>query len=134
MTSLAALTPSKGPLTLLDVLFKVLQENHCRLRPNKCNFLKELLEHLGFDLGYGWWAPSEKNTAPLAHVHLDHNSTTQEIQSFLGVSTFYRRHVARFTWSSAPISDCTKKSDPRAWMHRSAKGSPRDCFWGVVFQ
>ena len=38
-------------------------------------FVKELLEDLGFDLVYRRWAPSENIFAPLARVHLDHNST-----------------------------------------------------------
>ena len=66
-----AQTPSKGFLTLLDVLFKIVRENHRYLCPNTCEFLKEVLEGLGFDLGYSQWAPSENNfaCAPRPQLH-----------------------------------------------------------------
>ena len=37
---------------LLRQFFIVSQENHLRNKPGKCEFMKEEIEHLGFDVGY----------------------------------------------------------------------------------
>ena len=39
---------------LLQELFRVCQENHLRIKLEKCEFMREEMEYLGFDAGYGW--------------------------------------------------------------------------------
>ena len=39
---------------LLHELFIVCQESHLQIKLEKCEFLKEEMEHLGFDVGYRW--------------------------------------------------------------------------------
>ena len=41
----------------LREFFIVCQENHLRSKLEKCEFLKEEMQYLGFDVGYGWWKP-----------------------------------------------------------------------------
>ena len=43
---------------LLRECFIVCQENHLRIKLEKCEFMKEEMEYLGFDVGYGWWKPA----------------------------------------------------------------------------
>ena len=43
---------------LLREFFIVCQENHLRIKLEKCEFMKEEMEYLGFDVGYGWWKPA----------------------------------------------------------------------------
>ena len=33
---------------------------------DKCEFIKEEMEYLGFDVGYGWWKPAASKMQPLA--------------------------------------------------------------------
>ena len=42
---------------LLREFFIVCQENHLRIKLEKREFMKEEMEYLGFDVGYGWWKP-----------------------------------------------------------------------------
>ena len=49
---------------LLRELFIVCQENHFRIKLEKCEFMKGEMEHLGFDVRYGWW----KYAAPTGHA------------------------------------------------------------------
>ena len=44
-------------LILLGEFFAVCQENHTRLKLEKCEFMQETMQYLGFDVGYGWWTP-----------------------------------------------------------------------------
>ena len=41
-------------LILLGEFFVVCKENHTRLKLEKCGFMQETLQYLGFDIGYGW--------------------------------------------------------------------------------
>ena len=34
--------------------FNVCKEDHLRIKLEKCEFMKEELEYLAFDVGYGW--------------------------------------------------------------------------------
>ena len=43
---------------LLRESFIVCQENHLRIKLEKCEFMKKEMEYLGLDLGYGWWKPA----------------------------------------------------------------------------
>ena len=38
----------------LSEFFIVCQENHLRIKVEKCEFMKKEMEYLGFDVGYGW--------------------------------------------------------------------------------
>ena len=54
--SLGTNTPEDHVL-LLREFFTVCQENHVRIKLEKCEFMKEEMEYLGFDVGYGYWKP-----------------------------------------------------------------------------
>ena len=36
----------------------------------KCEFMKEEMECLGFDLGYGWWKPAASKMQPLQDMQI----------------------------------------------------------------
>ena len=42
-------------LLLLQEFFTVCREIHLCLKREECEFMKEEMECLGFDVGYGWW-------------------------------------------------------------------------------
>ena len=39
----------------------------------------------------------------------------QDVRSFIGACNFYRRHIHNFTYSSAPLTDLIKKTNPWRW-------------------
>ena len=45
-------------LIFLGEFFAVCQENHTRLKLEKCEFMQETMHYLGLDIGYGWCTPS----------------------------------------------------------------------------
>ena len=51
-------------LILLGEFFAVCQENHTRLKLEKCEFMQETMQYLGFDIGYGWWTPRPRRQNP----------------------------------------------------------------------
>ena len=99
---------------LLREFFIVCQENHLRIKLEKCEFMKEEMEHLGFDVGYGWWKPAASKMQPLQDMQIrnDPKNGLHDVRSFVGACNFYRRHIHNFTYSSAPLTDLIKKTTP----------------------
>ena len=105
---------------LLRESFIVCQENHLRIKLEKCEFIKEEMEYLGFDVGYGWWEPAASKMQPLQDMQIrdDPKKGLHNVRSFVGACDFYRRHIHNFTYSSAPLTDLIKKSTPWRWTAR----------------
>ena len=80
----------------------------------KCEFMKEEMEYLGFDVGYGWWKPAASKMQPLQDMPIrdDPKKGLNDVRSFVGACNFYRRHIHNFTYSSAPLTDLIKKTTP----------------------
>ena len=99
---------------LLREFFIVCQENHLRIKLEKCEFMKEEMEYLGFDVGYGWWKPAASKMQPLQDMQIrdDPKRGLHDVRSFVGACNFYRRHIHNFTYSSAPLTDLIKKATP----------------------
>ena len=97
---------------LLREFFTVCQENHLRIKLEKCEFMKEEMEYLGFDVGYGWWKPAASKMQPLQDMQIrdDPKKGLHDVRSFVGACNFYRRHIHNFTYSSAPLTDLIKKT------------------------
>ena len=91
-------------ILLLQEFFTVCQENHRRIKLEKCEFMREDMEYLGFDVGYGWWKPAPSKMQPVQDMQIrdDPKKGLHDVQSFIGACNFYRRHMHNFTYSSAP--------------------------------
>ena len=59
-------------LILLGEFFAVCQENHTRLKLEKCDLMQESMQYLGFDIGYGWWTPAASKEKPLMDARVRH--------------------------------------------------------------
>ena len=110
----------KDHVLLLREFFIACQEDHIRIKLEKCEFMKEEMEYLGFDVGYGWWKPAASKMQPLQDMHIrdDPKKGLHDVRSFVGACNFYRRHIHNFTYSSASLTDLIKKSTPWGWTTR----------------
>ena len=91
----------------------------------KVEFMKEEMEYLGFDVGYGWWKPAASKMQPLQDMQIrdDPKKDLHDVRSFVGACNFYRCHIHNFTYSSAPLTDLIKKTTPWRWTARE-----EECF------
>ena len=103
----------------------VCQESHLRIKLGKCEFMKEEMEYLGFDVGYCWWRPAASKMQPLQDMQIrdDPKKGLHDVRSFVGACNFYRRHIHNFTYSPAPLTDLIKKTTPWGWTARE-----EECF------
>ena len=109
---------SDGPPILLGEFFAVCQENHTRLKLEKCQFMQNTIQYLGFNIGYGCWTPEAFNAKPLMDVkelHEDPRKGLHDVRSFIGACNFYRRHIKNFTYTKAMLTDLIKRSTTWGW-------------------
>ena len=101
-------------ILLLQEFFTVCQENHLRVKLEKCEFMREEIEYLGFDVGCGWWKPAASKMEPLQDMQIcdDRKKGLHDVGSFIGACNFYQRNIHNFTYSSAPLTDLIKKTNP----------------------
>ena len=96
----------------------VCQENHSRLKLEKCEFTQETMQYLGFDMGYGWWTPAASKAKPLMDAKVQHAHPKRglhDVHSFIGACNFYRGHIKNFTYTSAILTDLIEKSTTWRW-------------------
>ena len=65
-------------LILLGEFFAVCQENHTRLKLEKCEFMQETMQYLRFDIGYGWWTPAASKAKPLMDAKVRHETPRKD--------------------------------------------------------
>ena len=75
------------------------------------------MEYQGFDIGYGWLKPAASKMQPLQDMQIrdDPKKGLHDVRNFIGAGKFYRRHIRNFTYSSAPLTDLRKKTNPWRW-------------------
>ena len=110
---------------LLSKPFIVCQENHLRIKLKKSEFMKEEMEYLCFDVGYGCRKPAASKMQPLQDMQIrnDPKKGLHDVRSFVGACNFYRRHIHNITYSSAPLTDLIKNTTPWRWTARE-----QECF------
>ena len=89
-------------LILLGEFFAVCQENHTRLKLEKCEFMQETMQYLGLHVGYGWWTRAASKAKPLMDAKVRHEDPKKGLHDFdfIEACNFYRRHIKKFTYTT----------------------------------
>ena len=78
-------------LILFAYFFAVCGEKNTRLKLEKCEFVQESMQYLGFHIGYGWWTPAASKAKPLMDATVRRGDTKKgllDVRSFIGASNF----------------------------------------------
>ena len=104
-------------ILLLQEFFTVCQESRLRIKLEKCEFMREEIEYLAFDVGYGCWKPAAFKMQPMQDMQIrdDPKKGLHDVRSLIGACNSSRRHIHNFTYSSAPLTDHIKKTNPWRW-------------------
>ena len=90
-------------LILLGEFFAVCQQNHTRVKLEKCEFMQKTMQYLRFDIGYGWWTPTASKGKPLMDAMVrceDPRKGLHDVRNFIGACNFYHRHIKNFTYTT----------------------------------
>ena len=113
-------------LQRLKMVLMRLKEAHLKLHPKKCQFFKKSVAFLGHVISNNGVStePDKIN----AIVHWPTPTNLAEVQSFLGLASYYRRFIHKFAEVAAPLHRLQEKGIPfffsRRVLHSSVMSSP----------
>ena len=100
-------------LSRLGTVFQRLREAGLKLKAKKCHLFKESVLYLGHVVsGNGISTDPEKVKAV---EEWQTPACVKEVQSFLGLASYYRRFIAGFSNIARPLHRLTEKGQPFTW-------------------
>lgn len=100
-------------LEKLKLVFNRLLIHNLRLKPSKCNFLKESITYLGFVVSQGKIFPENKNIEIVEKFKIP--TCRKHVRSFLGCVNYYRKFIPDFSKRSIHLTNLTKESKQFQW-------------------
>ena len=110
---------------LLGEFFAVCQENHTRLKLEKCEFMQETMQYIGFNIGYGWWTPAASKAKPLMDANVRHEELRKDSMMYavsFGLATSTAATSRNLTYTSAILTNLIKKSTTCRWGPQEQQG------------
>lgn len=95
-------------LQVLEEIFKLLVANLLELRLDKCQFLQTKLDYLDYTITREGIRPTERGLETIKRFPFPRN--VRDVQSFLGLCSYFRKFVENFSVIAKPLYDLTKKN------------------------
>lgn len=95
-------------LTRLELVLNKCKAYGLEINKKKCQFLKDKVEYLGHEIIEGKILPSSSKTK--AVMHYPEPRTLKQIQSFLGLTGYFRKFIVDYAILAKPLSDLLKKN------------------------
>ena len=106
----------------LWLVFQRFREANLKLKPKKCELLKSEVTFLGFRITDEGARPDPNNVAKVLQWPVPANVT--EVKQFLGLCSYYRKHVKQLSIIAKPLFDLTKKDSKLVWTSNCTFRSP----------
>ena len=103
----------------IEMVFQRLKEVNLKLKPQKCNFIKPELEHLGHVLSAEGVKPMEDKVKAIKLYPQPKN--VKELRRLLGLASYYRKFCPKFAEITEPLTYLTKKNVPYVWTEKQEK-------------
>lgn len=88
-------------------VFDLMVRNKLELRPDKCKFLQTKIEYLGYNVSAEGISPTNRGIEAVTNFPTPKN--VREVQSFLGLSSYFRKFIQGFSVIAKPLYDRLKK-------------------------
>ncbi|GFV72114.1 retrovirus-related Pol polyprotein from transposon 17.6 [Trichonephila clavipes] len=105
--------PAKDEKEGLEKLRKVLEvasKYGLEMKFKKCQFLRRKVEFLGHVVENGTIRPSIAKTIAVKKFPVP--TTVKQVQSFLGLTGYFRKFIPAYSQIAKPLSDLTRKDNP----------------------
>ena len=109
----------KEHLTNLGCIFDLLKEADLKLGLSKCKFMCQSVQYLGHVISANGITPDPGKIELLKNFKRP--TTVVEIQSFLGLASYYRRFIKNFADIAHPLIELTKKKKDKGNHNSQAK-------------
>jgi ribonuclease HI len=93
-------------LSRLKLVFKTATRYGVSFNWKKCQLLKSKVDYLGYVIGNGRIAPSEEKTDAVRHFPKP--TSIRTVQSFLGLTGYFRKFVPRYSLIARPLTELLK--------------------------
>ncbi|UYV66605.1 hypothetical protein LAZ67_4002285 [Cordylochernes scorpioides] len=103
-------------LKRLEAVFRCFRESNLRLNDKKCRFAFEELEILGYITSKHGIKPAEHNIKAVRNF--PRPKKVKEVQSFLGMCSYYRKFIKDFSKIADPLTNLIKKGVSFTWTER----------------
>ena len=103
----------QGHLLHLQTIFNRLRRDNWKLRLPKCKFLPKELLSLGLILTDGGVKTDDAKIAIIRDARVPRNR--KELQSFLGLTNYFRKFIKDYSKIVLPLTELTKKDKPYIW-------------------
>lgn len=100
-------------LEKLKLVFNRLLLHNLKLKPSKCNFLKESITYLGYVVSQGKIFPDQKNVEIVENFKIP--TCRKHVRSFLGCVNYYRKFIPDFSRRSINLTNLTKETKHFQW-------------------
>lgn len=97
----------KEGIERLEKVLQVARDYGLEIKKKKCQILKTRVEFLGFIIENGTVQPSEAKTTAISRFPKP--TTCKQIQSFLGLTGYFRKFISSYALIAKPLSDLLKK-------------------------
>lgn len=114
----------------IRIIFKLLKDNNLSLKTNKCKFFYNKIELLGHEISNNGIAPLTKNIMAIKDFKTPSN--VKEVRRFLGMASYYRRHIKDFAQIASHLTNLIKNQENKntiIWNkeHEDSFNLLRDC-------
>ena len=100
-------------LERLEAVFQRLRWANLKLKPSKCKLFQLKVKFLGSVVSEKGIEPDPDKLTAISKWPVPENLT--EVRAFVGLASYYRRHVEGFSDIAKPLSELTKKNQPFLW-------------------
>lgn len=97
----------KEALDRLKIVLNIASEHGLEINKRKCHFLKGKIEFLGYVIENGQISPNPEKVK--AVMNFPKPKTTKQVQSFLGLTGYFRKFIQSYSIIAKPLSDLMKK-------------------------
>ena len=97
-------------LAILSEVFQIAHTNSLNFRLDKCKFMYEEIDYLGYLIDFRGIQPSPSNVENIVDYPIPRDA--KEVHRFLGIASYFRRFVPNFSLIAKPLYDLTRKDVP----------------------